>query len=197
MGRLFCGERLTRKKAAEWAMDFLADRHERILAAADREKGKLRALIRVSLKNYLLDHQRRAVVRGSKVTVEIVGDESVGGFDEEDFFAAVDEHFASSILKGALSELESRHPGDFAIWRPYLFETPEGLYEQMTFEHGGNTNLHQKRLSRFRSAFREIFQSLVAQVVFHRSLSSFDDPAELDQEISGLLQVIKTARLWE
>jgi RNA polymerase sigma-70 factor (ECF subfamily) len=157
--------------AEDLVQDFFAQLLERDLAArADPERGRFRAFLLTSLKNFLVNEHERvnALRRGGGLQMlpatafESVPD-SHAGPDE-----AFDLEWARTVLREGLRRLqqEAQQAGRadlFASLRPFLVDTPgEAEYETVAKAHGLRRNTVAVAVHRMRARLQELVHEVLA-----------------------------------
>jgi RNA polymerase sigma factor (sigma-70 family) len=167
------------------------------LSRADREKGKLRTFLLGSFQNYLFNEYDRAR------TLKRGGGKQILSIDEHlpeaeasmidtmhlSDSAAYDLVWASNIVKRAWQQLESAFEAEgkkewFEVLRPFVAGgglTPLSQ-EEAAEKLGVPIATLRTWLSRLRQRYREALRSEVASTV--------SDPAEIDQELHYLYQIL-------
>lgn len=151
---------------------------KRLLNFADREKGRLRAFLITSLKNFMRNEWRRAA------TLRRGGGQVQAQFDTafaESRFAAdnqslgpdetYDQQWAFTLLDLTVKRLQS----EFATaGKPDEFEALKGClmtargeidYAKMAFKLGGNEGAARVAVHRLRKRFREIYREEISQTL--------------------------------
>lgn len=170
---------------------------QKTLTRADQEKGKLRTFLLGSLQNFMFNEydRARALKRGGGHQILSIDDHlpeaeaSMMDTMHLSDSAAYDLVWASNVVKRAWQHLESAFEAEgkkewFEVLRPFV-------------AGGGKTPLSQEEaakklavpiatlrtwLSRLRQRYREALRTEVASTV--------SDPAEVDQELRYLYQVL-------
>lgn len=170
---------------------------QKTLTRADQEKGKLRTFLLGSLQNFMFNEydRARALKRGGGHQILSIDDHlpeaeaSMMDTMHLSDSAAYDLVWASNVVKRAWQHLESAFEAEgkkewFEVLRPFV-------------AGGGQTPLSQEEaakklevpiatlrtwLSRLRQRYREALRTEVASTV--------SDPAEVDQELRYLYQVL-------
>jgi RNA polymerase sigma-70 factor (ECF subfamily) len=160
-----------REEAEDLVQEFFALLLERDLAArADPERGRFRAFLLTSLKNFLVNERERvnALRRGGGVRMlpatafESVPDSHAG--PEEAF----DLEWARTVLREALRrlELEAEQVGRaelFASLRPFLVDAPDDTdYETVARAHGLRRNTVAVAVHRMRARLQELVHDILA-----------------------------------
>ena len=167
------------------------------LSRADREKGKLRTFLLGSFQNFLFNEydKARALKRGGGhqiLSIDELLPEAEASMMQTMHLsdsAAYDLVWASNIVKRAWQQLESAFEAEgktewFEVLRPFVAgggRTPLSQ-EQAAKNLGVPIATLRTWLSRLRQRYREALRSEVASTV--------SDPAEVDQELHYLYQIL-------
>ena len=167
------------------------------LSRADREKGKLRTFLLGSFQNYLFNEydRARALKRGGGHQILSIDEhlpEAEASMMETMHLsdsAAYDLVWASNIVKRAWQQLQNAFEAEgktewFEVLRPFVAgggKTPLNQ-EEAAAKLGVPIATLRTWLSRLRQRYREALRSEVASTV--------SDPAEVDQELHYLYQVL-------
>jgi RNA polymerase sigma-70 factor (ECF subfamily) len=180
--------------AEDLAQDFFALLLERHLAArADPERGRFRAFLLTSLKNFLVNERERisALRRGGGMQMlpatafEYLPDGDAG--PEEAF----DLEWARTVLREGLWRLEqeAEQAGRselFASLRSFLVEAPEDAdYEAVAQAHGLRRNTVAVAVHRMRARLQELVRELLADTARERK--------DIDEELRHLRAVFSPA----
>jgi RNA polymerase sigma-70 factor (ECF subfamily) len=178
--------------AEDLVQDFFALLLERQLAArADPERGRFRAFLLTSLKNFLVNERERssALRRGGGVQMlpatvfEYVPDADAG--PEEAF----DLEWARTVLREGLRRLEqeAEQAGRaelFASLRPFLVDAPEDAdYEAVAQAHGLRRNTVAVAVHRMRARLQELVHEVLADTA--------RDKNDIDEELRHLRAAFK------
>lgn len=187
--RIACG--LDEHQAEESAQDFFTHVIESDwLRRADPARGRFRAFLKESLRNFAADARRRtrALRRGGGVTPQslTVRDETIEIADEraEDPEAELDRRWRRALVDGALAdvrnELEAAGRGrQFEAFSNYFLAADEAIDYRAIGERLGLTSAEvSNALQRTKAAFRLRLRSRVAETV--------TNPAELALELEWL-----------
>ncbi len=169
------------------------------LSRADREKGKLRTFLLGSFQNYLFNEydRARALKRGGGHQILSIDEhlpEAEASMMETMHLsdsAAYDLVWASNIVKRAWQQLQNAFEAEgktewFEVLRPFVAgggKTPLNQ-EEAAAKLGVPIATLRTWLSRLRQRYREALRTEVASTV--------SDPAEVDQELHYLYQVLTT-----
>ena len=169
------------------------------LGRADQEKGKLRTFLLGSLQNFLFNEYDRAhaLKRGGGHQIVSIDDHfleaeaSMMGTMHLSDSAAYDLVWASNIVRRAWQYLESAFEAEgkeewFEILRPFVAggsKTPLNQ-EEAAAKLGVPIATLRTWLSRLRQRYREVLRMEVASTV--------SDPADVDQELHYLYQILTT-----
>jgi RNA polymerase sigma-70 factor (ECF subfamily) len=169
------------------------------LSRADREKGKLRTFLLGSFQNYLFNEydRARALKRGGGKQILSIDEylpEAEASMMETMHLsdsAAYDLVWASNIVKRAWQQLQNAFETEgkaewFEVLRPFVAgggKTPLSQ-EEAAAKLGVPIATLRTWLSRLRQRYREALRTEVASTV--------SDPAEVDQELHYLYQILTT-----
>jgi RNA polymerase sigma-70 factor (ECF subfamily) len=180
--------------AEDLAQDFFALLLERHLAArADPERGRFRAFLLTSLKNFLVNERERisALRRGGGMQMlpatafEYLPDGDAG--PEEAF----DLEWARTVLREGLRRLEqeAEQAGRaelFVSLRPFLVEAPEDTdYEAVAQAHDLRRNTVAVAVHRMRARLQELVREVLADTARERK--------DIDEELRHLRAVFSPA----
>lgn len=172
---------------------------KRLFAAADREKGRFRSFLLVSLRRFLGDHADRAnaAKRGGGVTLVSLetdaaeqrlridtglGDTPERLFEREWALTLVSR--VTAALRAAL-EREGRGRQFERLKRFLPGQEDAGSGNDATAgETGGSEGALKVAVHRLRRRYREMFQAEIRQLVA--------DPAEVDAEVSFVLNALRS-----
>lgn len=185
-------------EAKDLTQGFFAELLEKdILADVDPSKGRFRAYLLATLRNFL-SHERakaRRLKRGggtSTFSLDIeAGEErySVHPVEEMTPEGVFEHRWAVTVLGRALNRLEEESRGmgsedQFRHLKPYL--TSEGLqlpYREVAVTLGMSEGAVKVAVHRLRKRFGQALRLEIAQTV--------DEPDEVDSEVRHLLEVIR------
>jgi len=191
--------RLDRDAAAELTQDFFVWVIESgFLKKADPERGRFRAFLKVALRNYARDANRRATAArrgGGRQFFSI--DEPIEGADEPAPFDAADPNalrpdelldarWRRELVQTALKELEKELAANgksamFATFRDYFLDaSPDVDYRAVAQRNGITVTDVTNWLSRTKKLFREHLLAIVTDTV--------RDAAALEEELRWLFQ---------
>ena len=188
--------RLERDAAAELTQDFFVWVIESgFLKKADPERGRFRAFLKVALRNYARDANRRATAArrgGGRQFISLEAEDE----DEKPFDAAdpnalrpdelLDARWRRDLVQTALQELEKELAATgksamFATFRDYfLAASPDVDYRAVAQRNGITVTDVTNWLSRTKKRFREHLLAIVTDTV--------RDAAALEEELRWLFQ---------
>ena len=186
----------TPQDAEDLAQDFFARRIcPDLVAAASADKGRFRALLLVSLKNFVRDHvsRERAEKRGGKVKFVPLQDVLATGSET----AAADDLWfdacwAKTVVDRALARLRRSfsargEANSYEVLLPFISD-PARRAElgEAAMRLGITLNALQVRLSRVRAAYADHVRDELARTVA--------SPEEIEPEIRYLLDVLSASR---
>lgn len=165
-------------------------------ARANRELGRFRSFLLVSLRNFMSVTHRNATRerRGGPAAQHISIEDELHQLPESmvtDSSAAnaFDRQWAHTLLQISIDRLEVEqsaqgHGERFALVRPLLLSTDarDEVIAALIQNHGMSDGSARTMLSRLRARFRDLVREEVTRVV--------NDPAEVDEEISYLLKAL-------
>lgn len=166
-----------------------------LLAGASAHKGRFRALLLVSLKNFVRDHvsRERAEKRGGKVKFVPLNDAVTAGNDTagaDDLL--FDACWARTVVERALQRLRRNFTArgetrSYDVLVPFICD-PARRSElgEAAGRLGISLNALQVRLSRVRSAYASHVRDELARTV--------SSPAEIEHEMRYLLEVLSASR---
>lgn len=175
------------EEAEDLAQEFFAHLLERRLAArADRNRGKFRAFLLTSLKNFLANERERAAAqrRGGgtlhlpESAIDGMADPSAG--PEQAF----EREWARTVLREAIVRLEREaelagRAELFSQLRPYLVESPgESDYATLAQARGLRRNTLAVAIHRMRARLQELVREAIADTT--------GDAAEIDAELQSM-----------
>ena len=188
--------RLERDAAAELTQDFFVWVIESgFLKKADPERGRFRAFLKVALRNYARDANRRATAArrgGGRQFISLEAEDE----DEKPFDAAdpnalrpdelLDARWRRDLVQTALQELEKELAATgksamFATFRDYFLDaSPDVDYRAVAQRNGISVTDVTNWLSRTKKRFREHLLAIVTDTV--------RDAAALEEELRWLFQ---------
>jgi RNA polymerase sigma-70 factor (ECF subfamily) len=188
--------RLERDAAAELTQDFFVWVIESgFLKKADPERGRFRAFLKVALRNYARDANRRATAArrgGGRQFISLEAEDE----DEQPFDAAdpnalrpdelLDARWRRDLVQTALQELEKElvatgKSAMFATFRDYFLDaSPDVDYRAVAQRNGITVTDVTNWLSRTKKRFREHLLAIVTDTV--------RDAAALEEELRWLFQ---------
>jgi RNA polymerase sigma-70 factor (ECF subfamily) len=178
------------EEAEDLVQEFFALLLERHLAArADPERGRFRAFLLTSLKNFLVNERERvgALRRGGGIQMlPATAFESIPGGDTgpEDAF---DLEWARTVLREGLRRLEqeAEQAGRlplFASLRPFLIDAPDDSdYETVAQAHGLRRNTVAVAVHRMRARLQELVREVLADTAHGRD--------DIDEELRHMRAV--------
>jgi RNA polymerase sigma-70 factor (ECF subfamily) len=187
--------RLDRDAASELTQDFFVWVIESgFLKKADPERGRFRAFLKVALKNYARDANRRATAArrgGGRQFFSIEADDEEKPFDAADPNALrpdelLDARWRRELVQTALQELEQELAATgksamFATFRDYFLDaSPDVDYRAVAQRNGITVTDVTNWLSRTKKRFREHLLAIVTDTV--------RDAAALEEELRWLFQ---------
>ena len=166
-------------------------------ARAQPDLGRFRYFLLSSMRNFMRVTHRNATAekRGGDDAehVSLDGERTQlheGMAVKDEAGESFDRSWAHALIGNALAELEKEQIGQgheerFKLMRPLLLETEsrEQVMKEMQERLGMNEGACRTALSRLRARFREMVRFEVSRVVA--------DPAEVDDEISYLIQLLR------
>jgi RNA polymerase sigma factor (sigma-70 family) len=181
--------------AEDLTQEFFTYLLERRLAArADPERGRFRAFLFTSLKNFMLHERERAnaLRRGGGVQMlsGVIADVAAGS--DSDPEQAFDREWARTVLREAVRRLEQEavRAGRrelFSALRPYLTEEPgEADYAGVADAQGMRRNTVAVAVHRMRARLRELVLEVVADTAH--------DATEVDAELKHMRAVLFPTR---
>jgi RNA polymerase sigma-70 factor (ECF subfamily) len=188
--------RLERDAAAELTQDFFVWVIESgFLKKADPERGRFRAFLKVALRNYARDANRRATAArrgGGRQFISLEAEDE----DEKPFDAAdpnalrpdelLDARWRRDLVQTALQELQKELDATgksamFATFRDYFLDaSPDVDYRAVAQRNGITVTDVTNWLSRTKKRFREHLLAIVTDTV--------RDAAALEEELRWLFQ---------
>jgi RNA polymerase sigma-70 factor (ECF subfamily) len=192
--------RLDRDAAAELTQDFFVWVIESgFLKKADPERGRFRAFLKVALRNYARDANRRATTarRGGGRRFFLIDGPIDGPSEEQPFDAPdpertlrpdelLDARWRRRLVQTALQELEAEFAKEgksamFATFRDYFLDaSPDVDYRAVAQRNGITVTDVTNWLTRAKKRFREHLLAIVTDTV--------RDAAALDEELRWLFQ---------
>jgi RNA polymerase sigma factor (sigma-70 family) len=161
-------------------------------ARVDPEKGRFRAYLLATLRNFMLSWHRDSTTqkRGGSHTLHLsIDDDPTLADSLISPEATYDRRWAQTVVKNAFDRLAAQQAElgqseRFALFRPAMLD-PERLAEvqnELIARHGMTEGSIRTALSRLRAQFRQIVREDVSVLV--------EDPAEIDDEIAHLLRAL-------
>lgn len=178
--------------ARDLAQDFFVWMIETdFLAKADPARGRFRAFLKVALRHYVADHDRKRWARkrgGVRATVDLDADDA-GVADLADAGAkapdeVLDQAWRKTLLERALTSVESELARDgrevvFAVFRDYFLDAAEAIdYRAVAARHGLTAIDVSNHLARAKKLYRAHLQALVRETV--------QTAADLEEELVWL-----------
>ena len=158
-----------RDDAEDLSQAFFAHLLEHRLAArADRERGRFRAFLLTSLKNFLAGQQARAATQRRGAGAGMVSLDDFDPADEAGPEQAFEREWAQTVLREAFKRLqaEAAERGRrelFERLRPFLLEVPEeAAYGDLAEQLGLRRNSLAVAVHRMRSRLQELVREVVA-----------------------------------
>ncbi len=183
------------QNAQDWTHAFFAKLLEgRSLDSVLQSRGKFRSYLLAAVKHFLSDERAKhqAEKRGGAVVHWNVDDVeglslSVANQNETALDAVFDRQWAMSILQMSLQDLETElgaaQATRFKLLRPWLSGDPIELSHAVVgVKLGVSAETVKVTIHRWRKRFREIVKAHIA--------STLSDTAEVDEELSYLVQVL-------
>lgn len=182
------------EEAEDLTQEFFAQLLERRLASrADRTRGKFRAFLLTSLKNFLANERERAGAQRRGGGVRVLQEsalESVADprWDPEQAF---EREWARTVLREAMARLEGEavlagRAELFERLRPYLVEPPgEADYEALAEAQGLRRNTVAVAVHRMRSRLRELVREVLRDTT--------GDEAEAEDELHSVRGMLPTS----
>ena len=151
---------------------------KRLLDAADREKGKLRSFLIMSLKNFMSNEWRRAATQrrgGGQIQApfdtafaesRLATDNQTLGPDE-----TYDQQWAFTLLDLTMKRLQAEFaaggkPGEFEALKECLMAERGGIdYAAMAGKLGVNEGAARVTVHRLRKRFRELYREEISQTL--------------------------------
>ncbi|MBF0243958.1 MAG: sigma-70 family RNA polymerase sigma factor [Planctomycetes bacterium] len=164
--------------------------------AADRNKGRFRAYLRVAVKNFLHSHNKSkcALKRGGgryHISLDAFREQFPDLIEPSNEMTSemlFDIQWARTILANVL-ELLAKYYRDksldtlFSKLRPFLMgESGAITYKQMALELGSSEGAVKMSVTRMRKKLKKILREEIARTVA--------DPAQIDEEIEHLMAVL-------
>lgn len=159
-----------------------SDLHQR----ADRERGRFRTFIQMTLRNYVSKQRRNANAQkrggGEAHHLELDAAEDLLGDAAPDVL--FDKRWALSLLEQALIRLEKEQPNPerFAMFKPLLTDDERGTTLEIAKQLGMSDVAARTTLSRLRARYRELIRAEVRRLV--------DDAADVDKELAHLMEAL-------
>jgi RNA polymerase sigma-70 factor (ECF subfamily) len=182
--------------ARDLTQGFFAHLLERdFLQPVAREKGRFRAFLLASFKNFI-SHERgrtQALKRGGgAVTVSMDGEDAEGRYRHEPTDCLTPEQlferrWGLTIMERAMERLETAsasRPGQFARLKGYLTGAePDAAYREAAAELGLSEGAVKTAVHRLRKEYGRILREEIAATLV--------DPEDLDDELRHLLSVVR------
>ena len=162
---------------------------------ADRERGRFRTFLLMSLRHFVSRQQRdaEALKRGggsaSHVSLEQSGTSLHSALTTDTTPDALfDKKWALNVLEQALLRLEAEQQNSerFALFKPLLQDDERGaaLLQGIGPRLGMTDGAVRTLLSRLRARYRELIREEVGRLV--------ENPSDLDDEIRHLMEALRT-----
>ena len=187
---LGCGQ-----DAADVAQDFFSGFLRREgFNHANPELGRLRALLKTSVRNHFLQWRRNraALHRGGGIEPQSLDDLPVepASATDETAAASYDREWALTILERALTKLRENYSQRerqelFVALKPTLFSTGKKLSDEQAVQLGFTPNALAVEQHRARRRFADLLRAEVADTVA--------DPREVQAELLHLLKLLAHA----
>ena len=190
----------SRDEARDLTQGFFAEFLEKdFLSTVDPSKGRFRAFLLASLRNFL-SHQReqaRTLKRGggtrtlsldTDIAEERYENESSQARTPEEVF---DRRWAMTVLDRAIDRLGhdpnvEADPNQFELLRPYLTSAePQAPYNQVAHSLGVSEGALRTAVHRLRKRFGHCLRAEIQELV--------SNPTDVDGEVRHLLEVMKPA----
>lgn len=166
------------------------------LDAADREKGRFRTFLMVTLKRFLTNqwHRGQAAKRGGDLTPvpldthlaeRLYGGSGAHTLTPEQLF---DKRWALTLIETALARIEREYHdagrgAEFAILKPCLIAERGGIdYGALAARIGVSEGAARVAVHRIRKRYRSLFREEIARTV--------RDEAEVEEEMRALMQAL-------
>lgn len=179
------------EEAEDLTQEFFAHLLERHLAArADRARGKFRAFLLTSLKNFLVNERERAGAQRRGGGAQRLPDAALDSMVDPEAGPeqAFEREWARTVLREAMTRLEREaelagRAELFSQLRPYLVESPgETDYAALAQARGLRRNTVAVAVHRMRSRLRELVREVVADTA--------GDDAAIDAELQTMRAVL-------
>jgi len=179
------------EEAEDLAQEFFAHLLERRLAArADPNRGKFRAFLLTSLKNFLANERQRAGAKRRGGDARYVSESVIDGIADPDDGPeqAFEREWAKTVLREAMLRLEreAEQAGRaelFTQLRPYLVDSPgDDDYARLARDRGLRRNTVAVAIHRMRARLRELAHEAIADTT--------GDAAEADVELQSMRKII-------
>lgn len=189
-----CSNGIQESEAKDLTQDFFANMIRReAFALADRERGRFRSFLLVSVRNFISSEKRKALrqKRGGGVTILSLDDESQGHRVEELRQPTPDQEFEKKWAKAVYHRVLDRlghemeragYADRFKAMKPALVENDEGLYADIGKQLGLTMSAVKTAVHRFRKRFRELFRMEIASLVA--------DPRDVEDELAHVVRAL-------
>jgi RNA polymerase sigma factor (sigma-70 family) len=176
--------------AEDLAQEFFAHLLERRLAArADRNRGKFRAFLLTSLKNFLANERERAGAQRRGSGAQRLPASAIDGIEDphDGPEQAFEREWARTVLREAILRLQQEaalagRAELFSQLRPYLVESPgENDYAALAQERGLRRNTVAVAIHRMRARLQELVREAIADTT--------EDAKEIDAELHSMRNV--------
>jgi RNA polymerase sigma factor (sigma-70 family) len=189
---------LTREEAQDLVQEFFARLLEhRNLNTVQREKGRLRSYLLVSLKRFLASEQHRArgVKRyetGPHIPLEELLESDAADFELAETWSAdrlYERHWALAVLEQVIARLESEYRGAgnaplFDRLKEFLVgERGRPTQAEIAIELGMTENAVKQAFHRFRQRYRVLLREEIAHTVAQ--------PGDVEAELRHFVSVLR------
>ena len=140
------------------------------LKVADKEKGRFRTFLVMTLKRYMVNEWRKetAAKRGGQQEVLQLDEDFIEQYKIDDLSpdALFDRHWALSLLDTALARLENESGAEFALLKGCLTaQRGEINYAELAEKMSLNEGAARVTVHRLRKRYRAVIQEEVARTV--------------------------------
>lgn len=178
------------EEAEDLTQEFFAHLLERRLAArADPARGKFRAFLLTSLKNFLANERERAGAKRRGGSAHVLPESALDRIASTDATPeeAFEREWARTVLREAIGRLEREaelagRAELFARLRRYLVELPgDSDYEEIARTQGLRRNTVAVAVHRMRARLRELVREVL--------LDTTNDESEVENEVDSMRNV--------
>lgn len=166
------------------------------LTAAEREKGRFRSFLLMTMKRFLANEWDRAQTRKRGGGVEVIslnaawaeGLSAAGPEAAWPADALYERRWAITLLESVMRRLQQEHAGagrleEYEVLKPWLTAERGGIpYEELAAALGVAPASARSAVHRLRKRFREVFRQEVAATVA--------DPADVDDEMRAVVAAL-------